>query len=80
MATATARNVDERDYDLLGEIAAENGRSISEELRLLIAEHTRSRRGRQIVEELRELRDKVNLTLPQGTTSLDLLREERDSW
>ena len=80
MATVTARKVDNSDYALLAEIAAENGRSISEELRLLIAEHARKRRGRKLRDELAELRRKHPITLPAGMTSFDLLREERDSW
>lgn len=80
MATVTARKVDDDDYAALTEIAEENGRSISEELRLLIAKLVRERRAAQAVEELKELRDRVNWTLPAGKTSLDLLREERDSW
>ena len=80
MATVTARKVDDRDYAALSEAAEENGRSISEELRLLIAEHARKQRAAKRVAELTALRDRMSLTLPDGMTSLDLLREERDSW
>ena len=80
MATATARNVDDKDYAALVATANENGSSISDELRALIAELARKRRGRQIEAELKELREKHPITLPPGMTSLDLLREERDSW
>lgn len=80
MATATARNVDDKDYAALVATANENGNSISDELRSLIAKHARKRRSTQLVAELKELRDTINLTLPDGMTSLDLLREERDSW
>ena len=80
MATVTARKVDDDDYALLGEMAEEHGRSISEELRLLIADHARKRRGEKRIAEMTALRDRINLTLPDGMTSLDLLREERDSW
>lgn len=80
MATATARNVDDKDYSIIAASANENGRSISEEFRLLIASHARKLRIEQTVKELRELREKSNWTLPNGMTSLDLLREERDSW
>ncbi len=44
MATATARKVDDRYYAALSEMANENGRSISEGLRKLIAECARKRR------------------------------------
>lgn len=80
MATATARNVDDKDYAALVATAHENGRSVSEELRLLIAENARKQRGKELVAELKALRDKVGLTLPDGMTSLDLLRQERDCW
>lgn len=79
MATALARNVDDNDYAHLGEGAAENNRSISEELRLLIAEYARKRRGAKLAAELKELRQNSKWTLPDGMTSFDLLREERDS-
>jgi hypothetical protein len=79
VATATARNVDNGDYAALSETAQQNGRSISEELRNLIAEHARKRRAAKTVAELKALRDKSNWTLPGGMTSLDLLREERDA-
>ena len=80
MATATARKVDDKDYAYLSEGAAENGRSISEELRALIAEYARRRKGAKIAAELKAFRKKHPITLPPGMTSLDLLREERDSW
>ena len=80
MATATARNVDDKDYSIIAASANENGRSISEEFRLLLAGHARKLRAEQTVRELSELREKSNWTLPSGMTSLDLLREERDSW
>jgi plasmid stability protein len=80
MATATVRNVDDKDYAALVATANENGNSISDELRNLIAELARKRRGKQLVAELREFRKKYPIHLPEGMTSLDLLREERDSW
>jgi len=80
MATATVRNVDDKDYAALAEIAASNGRSISEELRALIAEAARQRRLDALLAQMRELRDRNSLCLPDGMTTLDLLREERDSW
>ena len=80
MATALARNVNDKDYAQLGEGAAENNRSISEELRILIAEYARKRRGAKLAAEMKAFRKKHPITLPLGMTSLDLLREERDSW
>jgi hypothetical protein len=80
MATVTARKVDDQDYALLNQGAEENGRSVSEELRVLIADYARKRRAKQLVGELKTLRDQSGWTLPDGMTSLDLLRAERDSW
>lgn len=80
MPTATARNVDEKDYLELVDAASENGRSVSEELRRLIAELARKRRADAAVAELAEFRKKHPIKLPPGMTSLDLLREERESW
>ena len=80
MTTVTARKVDDEDYALLSEMAKKHGHSISEEVRLLIAEHTRKRRAQKLIAELEALRANSNWTLPNGMTSLDLLREERDSW
>ncbi|MDE2595830.1 MAG: hypothetical protein KGL44_03020 [Sphingomonadales bacterium] len=80
MATATIRKVDDRDYATIGEMAEAHGRSISEELRCLIAEAARKRRVETLLVEMHEFRKRNPLKLPEGTTSLDLLREERDSW
>ena len=80
MATITARNVDDRDYAIIGKIAKENGRSISEELRSLIAEYARKRRVQEVVADMHDFAEKYPFKLPDGMTALDLLREERDSW
>jgi plasmid stability protein len=80
MATATVRNVDDRDYATLGEIAQQHGRSISEELRALIAEAARKRRIELLITQIRETRERNPIRLPDGMTSLDLLREDRNSW
>jgi hypothetical protein len=80
MATATARNVDDRDYASLVETANENGSSISDELRILIAEHARKRRLEKLLTEMREFRIRNPLKLKDGRTMQDILREERDSW
>jgi plasmid stability protein len=79
MATITARNVDDRDYAMLGKMAKENGRSISEELRNLIADCARKRRAEKLLAEMREI-SANSKPLPNGMTMQDLLREERDSW
>ena len=80
MATVTARKIDDSDYAALSEIAEENGRSISEELRILIAGRVKKRRAERAVADFLEFTQRNPLTLPEDMTSLDLLRQERDSW
>ncbi len=80
MATATARNVDDKDYATLVETANANGNSISDELRILIADHARKRRLEKLLAEMREFRLRNPLKLEDGRTMQDILREERDSW
>ena len=80
MATITARKVDDGDYNTLSEVAGLNGRTISEELRLLIAEHARKHRAKKLVGEMVECLERDPLKLPVGMTSLDLLHQERSSW
>jgi hypothetical protein len=46
----------------------------------MFAERNRTRRRKQLFEEMHEFRKRNPLKLPEGMTSLDLLREERDSW
>jgi macrodomain Ter protein organizer (MatP/YcbG family) len=79
MATVTARKVDDKDYAMLSEMADENGRSISEELRNLISESARKRRAVKLVSEMRNFVERDPLKLPKGMSSLDLLREEREA-
>ena len=55
MATATARNVDDKDYAHLSEGAEESGRSISDQLRILIAEYARKREVAKSVARMREI-------------------------
>ena len=80
MATITARKVDDRDYVTLSETAGLNGRSISEELRLIIAEHARKQRAKKLVGDMVEFLGRDPLKLPGDMTSLDLLHQERGSW
>lgn len=78
MATATARNVDDKDYAALAEMAAENGRSISEELRALIAEAARKRRLEELMARIREIRERNPLRLAPGEDAVSLIRAIRD--
>lgn len=78
MATITARNVDDDEYAILGEMAEEQGRSISEELRLLIAEHTRLRRGAKRVAHLRAMRDQFPIAHSPGEDAVSIIRAIRN--
>ncbi|KPF89888.1 ribbon-helix-helix protein, CopG family [Novosphingobium sp. AAP93] len=78
MATATARNVDDKDYAALAEMAAANGRSISEELRALIAEAARKRRLEELMAKIREVRERNPLRLAPGEDAVSLIRAIRD--
>lgn len=79
MATATIGRVDDRDYATIREMAEEHERSISEELRSLIAEVARKRRFEMQLAEMREFAERNPLKLSDGRTMQDLLREERGS-
>lgn len=78
MATATARNVDDKDYAHLSEGAEEAGRSISDELRTLIAEYARKRRGAKIVAELKAFRENNPIKMRPGEDAVSLIRAVRD--
>ena len=80
MGSLTVRDIPDDQLKGLAEDARQNNRSMSAEVRELIAERDRKRRLSQILEEMREFRKRNPLKLPDGMTSLDLLREERDSW
>ncbi len=78
MATATVRNVDDRDYAALGALAEANGRSISEELRALIAEAARRQRFEALLAQMRETRARNPIRLAQGEDAVSLIRAVRD--
>ena len=80
MATATARDVDDNDYAALTEMAEANRRSVSAELRAMIAEQARRHRVRKLIAEMRAIRERNALKLSDGRTMQDILQEERDSW
>jgi hypothetical protein len=80
MPNLAVRDIDPNHYQALIDEASDNGRSLSAEVRNFAAEVAQRRQAKKTVADLKALRDRVNLTLPDGMTSLDLLREERDSW
>jgi hypothetical protein len=78
MATVTARKVNDSDYAYLNEGAEENGRSVSEELRVLIAEYARKRKGAKVAAELRAFREASPIKMRPGETAVSLIRAIRD--
>jgi hypothetical protein len=79
VANLAVRDIDPDHYRALAEQARNNRRSIAAEVREWMSDIARRHRATQLVTELRELRDNSKWTLPDGMTSLDLLREERES-
>jgi hypothetical protein len=80
MATLTVRDIDDAELADVAEDAKLNNRSLSAEVREMIAERSRQRRGKQAVVDFISYTKQHPLQLPNGKTSLDLLREERESW
>lgn len=80
MSSLAVKDIEPEHYQALVEQAKDNNRSIAAEVRDWMAEIAKRRRAARLIAELKDLRDSTNWTLPNGMTSLDLLREERDSW
>jgi hypothetical protein len=80
MATLTVREINDADLAGIAEDAKHNNRSLSAEVREMIADRNRQRKSRQAVSDFLAFTKEHPLALPDGKTSLDLLREERDSW
>lgn len=81
MATLTVRRLDDNLYKRLGERARRNNRSLEAEVRDIL-EREAGKSAFDIetwLAEARKLRQQTPAR-PDGKTSLDLLREERDSW
>ncbi|WP_421853493.1 FitA-like ribbon-helix-helix domain-containing protein [Novosphingobium sp.] len=80
MATLTVRGIDDGDLAALAEAARQNNRSLSAEVRVMIAERTRKQSREQATADFLSFTKQNPLRLPGGITSLDILRAERDSW
>ena len=80
MSNLAVKDIEPEHYRALVEQAKDNGRSVAAEVRGWLAEVARRRRAVELIVELEDLRKRNPLKLPDGMTSLDLLREERDSW
>jgi hypothetical protein len=80
MATLTVRDIDDADHENLRRLAQKNNRSTAAQVREMIAwANRRNARSEDAVARLREFRRKAKLKLPAGMTSLDLLRDKRES-
>jgi hypothetical protein len=80
MATLTVRGIDDSDLAALAEAAKQNNRSLSAEVRVMIAERTRKKSREQATADFLNFTRQNPLRLPDGVASLDLLRAERDGW
>jgi hypothetical protein len=79
MATLTVRKLADATYENLGKRAKANNRSLEAEVRKILDREARAFDIEAWMDEVRDIR-KRSKPLPGGITSLDLLREERDSW
>ena len=79
MATLTIRKLDDGTYRRVGERAKRNHRSLEADVRDILEEKVRTFDLDRWLEDVRELR-KRGRPLPDGMTSLDLLRQDRESW
>ena len=81
MATLTVRDIDDVDYENLQLVARKNNRSLAAHVRSMLADlRKRQVHADKAIADLKAFRERTNWQLPEGMTSLDLLREERDSW
>lgn len=81
MATLTVRDIDDVDYANLCRLAQQNNRSMAAQVRVMIADATRGNSGSdQAVARLEAFRKSATWTLPDGVSTLDILREDRKSW
>ena len=80
MATLTVRDIDDAELAGIAQDAKRNNRSLSAEVREMIADRNRQRTNGQAVADFLTFAKRNPLSLPKGKTSLDLLREERGSW
>ncbi len=80
MATLTVRNIEDDLLARTAETAKRNNRSLSAEVRALMAEADREQRFEKLLAEMHEFVERNPLKLADGRTMQDILREERDSW
>jgi plasmid stability protein len=80
MATLTIRKLTDDVYQRLKARAERHHRSLEAEVREILDREARSFDLDAWLEEVRELRKRSTTPLPDGMTTLDLLRQERESW
>lgn len=79
MPTLAVRDIDEDSYAALVAVAKENGRSVSAQVRDMVDELARKRRGsRDIIAEINEHRRRVKPKISGGLDSVALIRLIRD--
>jgi plasmid stability protein len=80
MATLTVRKLSDATYEALGTRAKKNHRSLEAEVRDILDREAKAFDMQAWIAEVQEIRTRNPLKLPEGKASLDLLREERESW
>ena len=80
MATLTVRKLDDTTYENLGKRAKLHNRSLEAEVRDILDREAKAFDMAAWIAEVRAIRMQGLTPLPDGMTSLELLREERDSW
>jgi len=76
----TVRNIPKKEYAALRKDAERSGRSLNSELLAIIHERSEThRRRRAAMRRIDELREEIARRFPNQTSSVDLIREDRDS-
>ena len=80
MATLTVRKLNDTTYENLGKRAKQHNRSLEAEVRDILDREAKSFDMAAWIAGVRAIQQNDPLVAPEGKTSLDLLREDRDSW
>ncbi|HVR91412.1 MAG TPA: hypothetical protein VHG29_10010 [Novosphingobium sp.] len=78
MGSLSVRDIPDNQLAGLAEDAKRNNRSLSAEVRELIAERDRKRRAAEVIADLKEFRRKHPIRLAPGEDAVSLIRAVRD--
>jgi plasmid stability protein len=83
MPSLTIRNITDRDYEELRRNVKQKGRSINAEILKLLGDKTemnrRRRHAAKAMKRIDKLTDEIARKYPNQPSSVDLIREDRDS-